>query len=447
MKKNILLKLSSAALMIAATGCLKEDAPADAGGTGSGGNPPADVVVEDPRAALVQALDTQAINLIDGINKVILTGNFVKNIAVQNPPQAIPLNTNNDVQKAIRYLLSNQTTQGNQTTYKPDPRVCSELIAKNDPAACMQLMDEVTLVQTTTDSTSGVLDLSIAGAHPFSLSYSPSSLSISTRFDEIIKTIKEISRVNVQNGHQEFDSSLPSVHEGALSLSVSNGLATSTIDFSITEAVHVAGQNQNGSPYSIQAAAAQHVASITLNSDLGIAHASISIPAVAAIFTAHDDQNTDHLVEVQFPGLNGAFNLDNALEMISVQALKLTAADAYINVDGQSAVHGIFNNQLDAEIKSSQGGNVKLSFLQQFSAQIELYTNPLIRSTGSISALVAQNTQIYFPYQNKQAKVLQGLVQLTGTQDFAGTMDAQPNTCIEGEQNRPLFLESVACEF
>ena len=56
-------------------------------------------------------------------------------------------------------------------------------------------------------------------------------------------------------------------------------------------------------------------------------------------------------------------------------------------------------------------------------------------------------TQVYFPYQAQQAKVLLGSVQLTGTQDFAGSLDAQANSCIEGQQGTPVFLQVAPCQF
>lgn len=440
MKKNLLLKLSSVALMMAATGCLKEEEVAEV---------PADptVATEDPRAALVQALDTQATQLVDGINKVIISGKFVQNMSVQNPPQPIPLGNDNDVQKAIRYLLSNQTTQGATTTYKPDPRFCSELVAKNDPTICIQLLEEVTIKQTTADSTTGIVEFSVADAKPFLLTYSPSAIGVTTQFSEIIQVLKEVSRLEVQNGGPGFANTIPSVHQGALTIALSNSMAMSILDFSITQAINLGGQDGAGRPYSFTAAVAQHAATIVFNSALSMAYVTLNVPAVSVNMTAHDDQNGIHSLEVQFPGLSGSLNLDNALEMIAVQALKLTTPDAYINIDGQSAIHGIFNDEVHAELKSSQGGNLTLSFLQQFSAQVDVTANALIPSTGTISALVAQNTQIYFPHNSEQAKVLQGALQLTGTQDFTGSMDAQANSCIEGGPNSPLFLETVVCPF
>ena len=441
MKTNLWIKLTSAALMVAATGCLKEDEAVPAA-------EPADAVVaEDPRAALVLALDNQATQLINGINQVIITGNFVKNMAVQNPPQPIPLGNDNDIQKAIRYLLSNQSTQGNTTTYKPDSRFCTELVAKNNPTVCTQLLEEVTLTQTAIDSTSGSLVVSVADAHPFILGYNPSVISISTQFNEIIQTLKEVSRIEVQTGGPGFANTLPSIYQGAVTVSISNSMAISIVDFNITQAIDVSGQDNNGHTYSFKAAAAQHVATVALSSALGWGQLSLNVPTASLKTTVYDDQNASHALEVQFPGLTGSFNLDNALEMISVQALKLTTPDAYISIDGQNAVHGSFSEAVEAELKSSQGGNLTLNFKQQFSAQIDINANALISSTGTIAAAIAQGTQVYFPHNSDQAKVLQGSVQLSGTQDFSGSMDAQMNECIEGRQNAPLFLETVTCPF
>ena len=93
----------------------------------------------DHRAALVQALNKQAVSVVAGINEVIIKGDFLKNLSLENPPEPIPMNDNNEINKAINYMLSNQSAQNGALIYTPDEKLCSEVIAKNNPQSCVTL--------------------------------------------------------------------------------------------------------------------------------------------------------------------------------------------------------------------------------------------------------------------------------------------------------------------
>lgn len=436
LSKKLLLTLTSATLLLT-TGCLKEEIAPEAGSSTDAAN---------SRAVLVESLDKQSVQLVSGINQVIITGNFIKNIAVANPPKPIPLGDDNDVQKAINYLLSNQESNSNYTSYKPDSRLCSELIAKENPNSCMKVMEQVVLTQIPIDNTSGIVELCVAGSKFFTLYYGANVISAYASLTEIVSALTKVSDILVQNGELGFANSLPTVHEGGIQFDVSSQMSISMVKASITSALDIQGQNQNGQAYSIQAEAADGLINVALESASGMGYLSINLPQAQALFSAFDQQNQSHQVQVQFPGATGTINLDNSLASLTAQALKLSASDVYVFVDGQTAVHGTFADQVDATLQA-QTGNITLSFLGQVSAQAEFTANPLIGSNGTITAMIIASTQVYFPYQAQQAKVLMGSVQLTGTQDFAGSLDAQSNSCIDGQQGTPVFLQVVPCQF
>ena len=433
MKKNLWVSLTGTALLLTATGCLKEEAA------------PQDVVV-DHRAALIQALDNQASTLVNGINKVIIEGKFLQGMALENPPQPIPLSDDNEINKAINYLLANQTAQGNGFSYKPDSKICSEVMAKNNPATCIEVMKQVTLTQTPSNSTDGTLQIAFGKAQPFYLNYSEGEVSVRTTLAEIIKTIGEVDTVLKQNGKAGFNGTLPTTYAGAFQLGATSALGVSSLRFSILASVDVQGLNDMGEAYSLQLAGTPNLLSLTLNPFTGIAAVSVSLPPVAASFYARNEDEIPHQVQVSFPGLSGTVSLNNALEQIALQAVKFTSPDAFVTVDGQAAAHLFSASQIDAHLQSHAGGDKSVSFSSELSAQINIFANGLINQTGQLNASIAQGTELYFKQGSEQAKVITGSVQLLGGGDFSGMMAAQQDDCIEGQQNNAIPLQVVVCQ-
>ena len=432
--KNLKLKASSIIMLLAATGCL-ETKPDD-----SAQSKP------DPRAALVAAIDNQATTLVKGINQVIINGQFLKNMTLQNPPNPISLSDENDVNKAIQYLLSNQSTVDDSTIYHPDPRICSELLAKDHPQTCIQFMADVTLTQTALDDSTGYVEINVAGSKPLLMSYSPDGLSANSKVIEVVKTLHRVSDILVQNGEHGFADKLPTTFDGEIQLAISSKMGFSAVTASIIAALDIQGTD-SGSAYGLQAQVSQNTLAVYLKPDLGLAQASVNIPKFVLTMNPHDEQNLIHQVQIQFPGATGTLSLDNSIATMALQALRLNSSDIYIDVDGQNAVHGISSEELDASIQVAPGGDGKLTFAQQFSAQAIFSSNPLISKTGTISASVDQGTQIIFSHTAQQGKVIAGSINLLGTLDFAGSLNASAGTCLEGQKAAPLYLQSVICKF
>lgn len=433
MKKNLWLSLTSTALLLTATGCLKEEEAVPDG-------------VIDHRAALIQALDNQAAALVNGLNKVIIEGQFIQGLALENPPQPIPLSDDSEINKAINYLLANQTAQGDNYSYRPDSKICSEVIAKNNPATCIEIMKKVSLLQTPSNETEGTLQIAFGKAQPFYITYTESEVSIRTTLAEIVKTIGEVDAVLKQNGEVGFTGTLPTTYAGAFQLGATSSLGISSVRFSILASVDLQGLNEKGEAYSLQVAAAPNLVSLILNPLTGIAAVSASVPPVAASFYARNNDEIPRHVQVSFPGLSGTVSLNNALEQIALQAVKFTAPDVFVTVDGQAAAHVFADSQIDAHLQSHAGGDKSVHFAGEFSAQINIFANALIDQNGQLNASIAQGTELYFKQGSEQAKVVAGSVQLLGGGDFSGMMDAQQNDCIQSQENNPIPLQTALCE-
>lgn len=437
MKRNLMLFFVSLALLTT-TGCLSEEEAASQAADKE--------VAINPREALILALDSQAVHLVDGLNKVVIEGKFTQNLSLKNPPKPIPMSDENEVNRAINYLFSNQTQNGQSFSYKPDSRLCSEIIAKENPASCAKVLEKVSFSQLPINETDGTVTFEINKVKMLELDYGKNGIRVRAILADAIKALTEVSQILQQNGEQGFAASLPTTYSGSIELTVSSNLSMSTIGFGITSALDIRGQNENAESYSLQAAASQNMLIIALDADNEQGKASIALPPVAALFTVHNEQNIAHQVEVSFPGFSVNLSLDNALELIAIQALKLTSPDAFVKVDGQAAAKLFSDSIADGFIKSFAGGDLSLSFLNPVSVDVEIAANPLMNVSGQIALDIAAATEVFFKQNSEQVKVLSGSIQIIGTDSFAGSMNAEVNMCIAGQQNSPLPINTVVCE-
>ncbi len=181
-----------------------------------------------------------------------------------------------------------------------------------------------------------------------------------------------------------------------------------------------------------------------LDSITEIGSASAAIPAIAAEFTVHNDQDVAHQVKISFPGVSAGLNLDNALERISLQA-SLSSPEAYITVDDMPAARLFADSQIDGFLQSYAGGHGSINFSSAFAAQIEIAANGIIDGDGEFTAEVAAGTSLYFPFDAEQAKVISGSILLNGSGSFLGSLNAQADSCIAGQENS-FPLQVVACQ-
>lgn len=429
MKKNLLLPFSAAVFAIAITGCLEKKE--EAAGPSN-------------REALIVALDSQAVGLVDSLNKVLITGNFVANLSLENPPEPIPLDGDADVKKAIDYLFANEVANGNNSTYTPDPRICSEILAVNNPAVCQKVFAKISLHQEVSDADTGYVQVAIDGAMPFGFVYDSSLVSFNVSLPGFFAALEKVDAIQVAEGEDSFAAGLPTTRNGSVTLSVAQQMGASIVDLTISQAIEIAGVNSEGQSYSLDIGAANNVATVSLISSLGIGTVSINAPAAAALIPAHDHQEVMHPVAVNFPGLTGQFTLNNAAAMIEASAVQLLASSVEVSVDGQPGFQLDVADALNAQLTAS-AGDITLNFTSAFSAMLQVNNNALVEESGSLSVAIAQDTALLFAKNSEQGQVLSGSLSLIGSGDFIVNLDAQAGMCIEGQQDS-FALQTVVCQ-
>jgi hypothetical protein len=98
---------------------------------------------------------------------------------------------------------------------------------------------------------------------------------------------------------------------------------------------------------------------------------------------------------------------------------------------------------LNAQVHAD-AGDINVQFSSPFAATLQAVSNALFSESGSVSASIAQDTNLLFAKDADQAKVLNGSFSLIGSGDFTANMDAQAGMCIEG-QDEPFYLQTAAC--
>lgn len=432
MNKTILKSIACGALVLATVGCKEEQVEVTPIGQASG------------RAALIKALETQAQGLVDSFNNVIVDSQFLKNLVLENPPEKISMETENDVEKAIDYLLSNEQSDNGATVYSPDTRICSEILAKEHPATCQDIFSKIKLAQVEQDASSGYVEIYLANIKAFGFVYTPELISAQVDLSALLAALTKADEIIV--AHQEESMELPSLAEGNVSVTVAQKLGATVADLTVNQKIHIQGVNYEMQSYDFVIEAGQNAATLSAFPAMGVASLQVNIPAVEAIFPVHDHDNINHAVSLSFPGGSGLATLNNAMSMVEFSDVKLNSPSVSAKADGQAMAQLTVNGQVDAQVTSYQGGHVGLKFLSAIDGQLTAVSNPLFSEQGTITASIDQGTEAYFAKYSNQAKILAGNFQYVGTQDFLSNINATAGMCIQGDDNQDLILQTAVCQ-
>lgn len=435
MKRNLLTKLSlSACLFMGATGCLPQPAAEEPS-----------LEAPSARPALLKALETQSVSLIESFNAVVADSTFIKNMELENPPEPIDIDNEEEIKKAVSYLLANESQNADATIYYPDKRICSEIIAKQNPAACEKIMEKISIAQIEQDATSGVVQVHFAGTNPFNFAYTPELISISTNFSQLVSAAQQVDLIKVALGETSFAANLPSVHDGAATLTIAKQMGAAIIDITATQNVKIVGSTDKGQNYNVEFAAQNNIVTITLFPLLSLGTVSINIPAAQVQVDIFDSNEDLHPMAVNFPGASGVATLNNAMSMLELSAVKLNAPQLDVSINGQPALSAQVPNQLDAQITSYVGAHASVKALANFEFNLSVQSNSLFNETGTVALSVQQDTELFKAKDDEHAQVISGSITLLGTQDFTANMSAQAGMCVAGN-DQPFYLEVVNCQ-
>lgn len=429
MKTNLLLPISAAVFAIGATGCLEKKEEA---------------ALPSNREALIAALDNQAVSLIDSLNKVVISGNFIANLSLENPPEPIPLDGDDEVKKAIDYLFANEVVNGNVSTYTPDPRICSEILAKNNPSTCQKVFAKISFNQEVSDADTGYVQMSLNGTLPLGFVYDSSLVSLNVSLPGFFEALEEVDAIKIASGEDSFADELPQTRDGAVTLTVASQMGASIVDLTISQALEIAGVTPEGRNYSINIGAANNVVTVSLIPSLGIGTINVNAPAASALVDVYDHSEILHPVALSFPGLSGQLTLNNAASMIEASSIQLLASSVSASVDGQPAFQLDAASPLNAQVVAT-AGDITLNFTTAFSAMLQVSNNALVDEAGTVNADISQETALLFAKGSEQAQILSGNFSLIGSGDFSVNLDAQAGMCVEG-QDGPFALQTVACQ-
>lgn len=432
MKTNILKTITCGALVMAATGC-KEEKAAETSAT-----------QQSPRQALVAALETQANGLMNSFNNVIVDSEFIKNLNLQNPPEKVSVQTEDDVKKALNYLLAQEKSANGATVYTPDKRICSEVLAKDNPATCEDIFSRMTLAQVEQDATSGLVQVYLENIKAFGFVYTPEIVSLNVSLPELLETLKKVDEIKV--AHNEESMNLPTTAQGNVALTLAQKMGATIADVTVNQKVRIIGVDRDSQNYDYAIESGQNAVTASFYPNMGIAALSVQLPQAVLTFPVHDHDNIYHSMQLVFPGGQGVATLNNAMSMIDFSGVQLAAPTVTAKADGQAMAQLTVNGQVNAQVTSYAGGHIGLKFLSPVSGQLQTVSNPLFSEQGTITASITQGTEVYFAKDAQQAKVISGSFTYVGTQDFIANMTATAGMCIEGDENQSLYLQTAVCK-
>ena len=343
-------------------------------------------------------------------------------------------------------MLSNQSAQNGALVYTPDEKLCSEVIAKNNPQSCVTLMKQVSLVQFPADEANGVVDIYVAQSKLMRLTYSAETLLAQFEASGVVGALREASKAGAKMGEQSFETSLPVVHTGELTVLVSSMFGVSTISIGVLSDIKLAGQNEQQKPYSLEIGQRESAISLTLSAATLTGIVQLDVPAVKLTSPILDQNQNIYEIKIDFPGAAAVFTLENALSRISLADFKMAQDYAYAKIDGQPAVQLFSNTKLEGYLQSKPGQQITLKSGAQFSAQADVFANHMFADNGQIKVTIAAATEVLIDNNKKQGKFMSGSLNLQGTGNFNGQINIKAGECAGEDQNSNEIIAKVVCQ-
>ncbi|MEK6626918.1 MAG: hypothetical protein AABY86_18280 [Bdellovibrionota bacterium] len=261
-------------------------------------------------------------SFIDSLDTVIVNGQTVSKLQeiFKNPNQE---NNNSDekdlseikqdLPKFFDLMLASPQYNSNyqSVSYKPNPEICNQVLAKNDPGPCRVAMGRITIQQVITGHLQGHLSVYFDAIIPFTLSYDEKSFFLSSDLSQFAITLARIDEINKSMGDKGMDA-IPTM-SGVAKISFERESSWQIrVSLATLADVHFAMTTEKGE-VKIEIEQSPSLAQLSIDQDLKLAILGVDLQTVSAHFPVHNDnaetkeQNPELDLALNFDGLFGNF--------------------------------------------------------------------------------------------------------------------------------------------
>ncbi|HAZ11377.1 MAG: hypothetical protein A2X86_20140 [Bdellovibrionales bacterium GWA2_49_15] len=390
-----------------------------------------------------------AVEWVDEIDSIIARGAIQSSLAriFGNPDAQNTDDADSGVQefkqdfpRVISLLLANGKPENGGMTYRPEPRVCREILAKNNPASCEEAMGRVTFFHTSAHQLTGTIVVKFDNFVPFIVEYSSNSFNLKLSAENLRAVIVEIDKIEQRNGGEAMEV-IPEL-SGALTISF-NQVSAAQIEFSIMidRALHAHFDVYEGS-VDINLASSGSV-QLVLNKVLHLISAELDVRAIDAKFPVNNQNDEGAKINhigLEANGIAGKITWDDLTEKIIFENIKMGNVSPWrLTVDDDPALEASFESIGIVLATSGEKLHAKATLPISFNAQ--LFQSNLTNGEGSLAISMLANTELEISqvWDNGTSDafftVLAGQVHIQGTGDLLGELLRLPGEMFSDNDN------------
>jgi hypothetical protein len=428
--RNIILLVLGGLLVAGTSGCLPQDTDLTLGSE-----------AEIAKLTLMSSLENTVVGVADRVDQSIIKGATVAKlkemIADFELSEFHP--TLNEFRKTLNYILGSPTLLApGVVEYRADPRLCSEVLAVNDPASCVSVMRGFRLIQKTGIGNTGNVSVYFAEIEALQFTYSENKVSLAVNAQKLLAAIVAIDRRISEELGREVGV-FPSEAQGTLEITVMReSMGGASFSVALPEGLILQGSDE-GHPYILTLDAAEEFASVMLNS-MGAIDLTLNTSGGSALFDVKNNQNVWIPLSLNIPRLVGnvlfsdlerlvkftAFGFQNRTGVQDSAELKLSSSATKL-----LSIYAPLNS---AKMFVTDEQTFNLKTLQAFNFVLEWFSDfDVFGDEGAIRVTASNgfDADLSVTSPNVFAKVNSGSLQIDGDGVLEGSMDASAGQCFE----------------
>lgn len=419
-----------------------------------------DIQIERDKLIHFKELSRETIaSLITSINSIFehgetieLLGNFLddnkenKNDSNNNDSNEFdPAEFRQKYSQAIDYFFSNPVKIGGETAYTPDPRICTEVIAGNDPGSCVEGMGHIRAIHTPIDETHGTIILKYDSFTPVIISYDNNSIKLNSSLSEVENMLIEINDLILAHEEKGMDV-IPNMNgDVQLQLKLINN-KTVEIEGGFLSDISFSGDfgNEEKDPVAIFIGRIENLFNATINEDSRIVNLAFDSNSLIGNFEINDDNRNKHLAQITFNGIHGNITLDDLARTINFQNIGIDGENAILKVDGAVTATLTANDLSFLLDLTNIDPIINLNSNIHGTLVIDDKANVLDDIQGTLEINIENGTSLRFDKTHDLVEILSGTFESIGSDDIQGYLLLGSGQCLTNSDDsiQHLFIQT-----
>lgn len=357
----------------------------------------------------------------------------------------------------LALVLANQTNPAaNEFLFVPDPRVCSDYIARNNPAACIEGMGNVS-IRLIQSEKSNEFRFFFNNFNPFTLVLSDTSLTATVNLTDAVATFRAINEIigRYEPAEKVAEADIPTL-TGSAQVALNKQSEELSVSLSLLSDIYLKFMDEDGE-VEINLDQTSNLISAVINNTNQTMDVNLNLASFLGEFPIWDDSAEVRVLrraKLEVGSFAGNINFNSAIKEIQFTNFGFVNSDfARLSVQDNKVAEVSFYN---TNFTLKQVNNFTLfKANSDLTLNASFFASQFFQNSGSLNLQITNNTLIqineYYEGDNQDPttifKQLNGALSLNGSGDLLGALLAGVGDCYtEVDTEDFVFpLEKVSC--